>query len=216
MRSTESRRRPRRLGWLAAAAIIASAAAASAAGLTPDEEADLGRIEDYLNSITTLRARFDQVAPDGALAHGKFYLRRPGRLRFEYAPPTPILVVADRVWLIFHDTELGQVDRLPLYSTPLGFLVKDEIDFGEDVFVEALERLPGELRLHLRDEDDPGEGALTLVFADAPLRLWQWRVTDAQGLTTRITLSDIEVNVPLDPTLFVFDDPRPGRGSARP
>ena len=216
MRSTEARRRPRRRHWLALAAIAASVATASAAGLTPDDQAELGRIEDYLNSITTLRARFDQVAPDGALAHGMFYLRRPGRMRFEYAPPTPILVVADRVWLIFHDTELGQVDRLPLYSTPLGFLVKDEIEFTEGVAVEALERLPGELRLRLRDQDDPGEGAITLVFVDAPLRLWQWRVTDAQGLTTRITLSDLEVNVALDPTLFVFDDPAPGGGQTRP
>ncbi len=205
------------LRWLVVAAFVAGfAAAAPAAELAPDDEAELGRIEAYLNSIATLRARFDQVAPDGALAEGHFYLRRPGRLRFEYAPPTPILVVADRVWLIFHDTELGQVDRLPLYSTPLGFLVKEEIAFTGQIVVEALERLPGELRLRLRDDENAGEGTLTLVFTEAPLRLWQWRVTDAQGLTTRITLSDVEVNVPLEPTLFVFDDPAPGGGVSRP
>ena len=191
-------------------------AAAPAAELAPDDAAELGRVEDYLNSVTTLRARFNQVAPDGGLAEGHFYLRRPGRMRFEYAPPTPILVVADRVWLIFHDTELGQVDRLPLYSTPLGFLVRDEIEFGEPIVIETLERLPGELRLTLRDGEHEGEGVLTLVFSDPPLRLWQWRVIDAQGLTTRITLSDVEVNVPLDPKLFVFDDPAPGANSSRP
>ena len=202
--------------FVLAAIVVGFAAVAPAAELTPDDEATLDRIEDYLNSITTLRAGFDQVAPDGALAAGRFFLRRPGRLRFEYAPPTPILVVADRVWLIFHDTELGQVDRLPLYSTPLGFLVRDKIEFDGQIAVEAIERLPGELRLRLRDEEDAGEGALTLVFTDEPLRLWQWRVTDAQGLTTRITLRDVEVNVALDPTLFVFDDPAPGARSRRP
>jgi len=190
--------------------------AAAAAEPAPDDGVELGRIKDYLNSFTTLRARFDQVAPDGALAEGAFYLRRPDRLRFEYAPPTPILVVADRVWLIFHDTELGQVDRLPLYSTPLGFLVRDEIEFGEEIIVTAVQRLPGELRLTLRDEEKTDEGSITLVFEDTPLRLWQWRVTDAQGLTTRITLRDVEVDVTLDPTLFVFDDPATGRGTPRP
>ena len=203
-------------GVLLAATVVGFAALAHAAELAPDDRAVLDRIEVYLNSITTLRAGFDQVAPDGALAAGDFYLRRPGRLRFEYAPPTPILVVADRVWLIFHDTELGQVDRLPLYSTPLGFLVKSEIAFDDQIVVEGLERLPGELRLRLRDSEDAGEGALTLVFTDSPLRLWQWRVTDPQGLTTRITLRDVEINVPLDPTLFVFDDPAPGGRTRRP
>ncbi len=201
---------------IAAALVAGLAATVTAAELAPADEAERDRIGAYLNSVTTLRARFDQVAPDGGLAEGHFYLRRPGRMRFEYAPPTPILVVADRVWLIFHDTELGQVDRLPLYSTPLGFLVRDEIDFGEQIVVERLERLPGELRLTLHDAEHAGEGTLTLVFSDPPLRLWQWRVIDAQGLTTRITLSDVEVNVPLDPTLFVFDDPAPGGGSSRP
>ena len=144
--------------FVLAAIVVGFAAVAPAAEVTPDDEATLDRIEDYLDSITTLRAGFDQVAPDGALAAGRFFLRRPGRLRFEYAPPTPILVVADRVWLIFHDTELGQVDRLPLYSTLLGFLVRDEIEFDGQIAVEALERLPGELRLRLRDEEDARRG----------------------------------------------------------
>ena len=216
MRLTDGRRPARGRHRLALAVIAASlAGAAPAAELTPDDRAGLARIEDYLNSVTTLRAHFDQVAPDGALASGAFYLSRPGRLRFEYAPPTPILIVANRLWLIFHDTELGQVDRLPLYSTPLGFLVKDEIEFGGDIVVEAFQRLPGELRLTLRDEDNSDEGSIMLVFSDAPLRLWQWRLTDAQGLTTRITLSDVEVNVPLDAGLFNFDDPVPGGDTPR-
>ena len=178
-----------------------------AAALTPEDDADLGRVESYLNSIETLQGRFLQVAEDGAQAHGRFFLKRPRRLRFEYAPPTPVLIVGDGIWLVFHDKEIGQVNRLPLSSTPVGLLVEDVTSFTGRVAVTAVERRPGQLRVTIRDRDNPGQGELRLVFSDPPLELRQWHVIDAQGLTTRVSLFEVLANAPLEAGLFVFRDP---------
>lgn len=188
---------------LAAAGWLACAAPAAAA------DADLARIVEFLNSIRTLKARFVQVAPDGGVSEGEMYMRRPGRLRFAYDPPMPLLMVADGLWLVLWDKELDQVDRVPLASTPLGFLVRNEVSFGDPIVVRRLERQPGVLSLTVFDRRREEEGELTLVFDEAPLRLRQWLVTDAQRLQTRVSLFAIETNVPIDGRLFVFTDEGP-------
>ena len=190
---------------LAAAAWLALAAPAAGA----DADADLARIVDYLNGIRSLQARFVQVAPDGGVSEGEMFMRRPGRLRFAYDPPMPLLMVADGLWLVLWDKELDQIDRVPLASTPLGFLVRDQVSFGDPIVVRSLERQPGLLSLTLFDKRREDEGELTLVFTEAPLRLRQWLVTDAQRLQTRVSLFGIETNIPLDGRLFVFTDEGP-------
>ncbi len=207
-----ARRGPRRGWWLLALSLLITAAptlgpvAADEAGPV-DQSAQIAGIETYLNSIATMKARFLQVAEDGTLATGDFYLRRPGRLRFEYDPPVPILVVADSIWIVFEDSELRQVDRLPLSSTPLSILVADEVSLGDGAVVSEISASGGLLQIALRDTENPDEGVLTLVFDARPLRLRQWLVTDSLGQTTEITLSDLEINIPLDPRLFVYDEP---------
>ena len=207
-----ARRGPRRGWWLLALSLLITAAstlgpvAADEAGPV-DQSAQIAGIETYLNSIATMKARFLQVAEDGTLATGDFYLRRPGRLRFEYDPPVPILVVADSIWIVFEDSELRQVDRLPLSSTPLSILVADEVSLGDGAVISEISASGGLLQIALRDTENPDEGVLTLVFDARPLRLRQWLVTDSLGQTTEITLSDLEINIPLDPRLFVYDEP---------
>lgn len=191
---------------IVAAAISLLGSAPEAMAQDPTDDTEIARIEAYLGAIKTMRARFDQVAPDGGLAQGTFYMRRPGRLRFEYDPPTPILVVADSVWIVFEDRELGQVDRFPLSSTPLSILIDDDIASGDSAVVSSLNSEGGLIWLTLRDADSPEEGALTLVFDQSPLRLRQWLVTDAQRLTTEITLYHTETNITLDPRLFIYDE----------
>ena len=207
-----ARRGPRRGWWLLALSLLITAAstlgpvAADEAGPV-GQSAQIAGIETYLNSIATMKARFLQVAEDGTLATGDFYLRRPGRLRFEYDPPVPILVVADSIWIVFEDSELRQVDRLPLSSTPLSILVADEVSLGDGAVISEISASGGLLQIALRDTENPDEGVLTLVFDARPLRLRQWLVTDSLGQTTEITLSDLEINIPLDPRLFVYDEP---------
>ncbi len=183
------------------------------AGIAPTtrDSADLNRIEAYINGLKTLKARFLQVAPDGGISQGTAWLSRPGRLRFEYDPPAPFLLVAGQTGLIFHDSLLRQTSHIPLSRTPLGILLADQAKLSGDVTVTDIERLPGQIHVGLVRTASPGDGMLVLTFADNPLTLRQWRVIDAQRKETRITLSDMQLGGRLDPKLFEFrDDPIAG------
>lgn len=177
------------------------------ARLSPEDRAEVGRIEDYLNGIRTLRSRFFQVAPSGAHAEGDLFLSRPGKLRIAYDPPVPILIVAHDRTVGYYDRELKQAQYFGADQTPAGVLLRDQIRLaGGDIAVTRFERTPGALRLTLAPAADPGQGSLALVFSDRPLALRKWTVTDAQGETTEIALMAPEFGVPLEPKLFLFDD----------
>tara|TARA_R110000787_G_scaffold16622_28_gene50963 strand:+ start:15268 stop:15888 length:621 start_codon:yes stop_codon:yes gene_type:complete len=176
----------------------------------PEDAADIARIETYLNDITTLRARFLQVAPDGGMAEGSLALKRPGRMRFEYDPPAQIEVVADGLFVHYHDKELKQVTAVPISTTPLAVLLDDKVvlDGSNDgIVVTALERRPGLIAATVADKDDLGNGSVTLIFSDQPLQLRQWVVHDAQGLSTKLTLFDARRGVSLENGDFYFANP---------
>ena len=192
------------LGVLALAVLAVQPARAD---MSEQDLDDVGRVEDYFNAIDTLSAQFVQIAPGGEIAEGDFYLRRPGRLRFEYAPPVPILIVADGFRLIFYDSELGQVSAWPIQATPLGPLVARTVELIESGHAQMVSRDPGVLRVTLLDPDRPGDGSITLIFRDQPLELRQWEVIDPQGLVTVVALTGMRINLALAPELFLFDDP---------
>jgi len=198
-----------RLG-LALVLALGFAALPAQAELSEQDLANIARVEAYFNAITTLSAQFSQIAPDGQVAEGDFYLRRPGRLRFEYAPPVPLLIVADGFRLILYDYELGQVNAWPVAATPLGPLVARTVDFINSGHAQAVETEPGILRLTLVDPDRPDDGSITLVFRDDPLELRYWEVTDPQGLVTVVVLTGMRIDPDLEPELFVFKDPVAG------
>jgi len=175
---------------------------------TPQDRADLGRIETYLDNLRALKARFVQVASNGATAQGTAWLVRPGRMRFQYDPPSPLLLVAGHGLVVFHDKALNQTSNIPLSKTPLGILLADHVRLQGDVTVTAMQRLPGQLQVSLIRTASPGDGTLTLIFADGPLTLRQWTVLDAQRLETRVTLYNVETGGQFDPKLFEFIDPR--------
>lgn len=195
----------------AGAAFLPTMIGAAHAALSADDLTSIGKVEDYMNGITSLAASFVQIGPRGELSRGRFYMRRPGRLRFEYDPPVPLLIVADGLWLVLYDKELNQVTRLPLYETPLGVLVAENVNLSKDVEVTRVDRQAGLLRVQLIDRDRPDEGWLSLAFSDPPLELRQWHVQDAQGGITNVALSDMQIGTKLDPELFVFTDPAPFR-----
>jgi len=174
------------------------------AALSPRDRADLGRIETYLNGMRTLKARFLQVAPDGGTTEGVAWLERPGRMRFEYDKPSPLLLVAGHGLFFFHDSQLNQTTNLPLSATPLGLLLRDDLHLAGDVTVTGIERLPGQIHVTMVRTASPDDGSLTLVFADAPLALRQWSVVDAQRQETRVSLFNIELGGSFDQSLFVF------------
>lgn len=191
------------------APILAPAASAQApAALTAQDRADIVRVEAYLNGIRTLHSRFRQTAPNGSTSGGQAWLERPGRLRFEYDPPSPFLLVGGHGLLVFHDSQLKQTSNIPLNSTPLGLLLQDNLRLSGEVTVAGLTRTPGQLQVRLLRTKSPADGTLTLIFADAPLALRQWSVVDAQRQETQITLYNVELGGTFNQKLFEFVDPR--------
>jgi len=175
---------------------------------TAQDRADLVRVEAYLDSLRALKAHFLQVAPNGAVSQGTAWLERPGRMRFQYDPPSPLLLVAGHGLVVFHDKSLNQTSNIPLSRTPLGILLADHVKLQGDVTVTGIQRLPGQIQISLVRTASPGDGTLTLVFADNPLALRQWTVLDAQRQETRVTLYNVEMGGKFDQKLFEFVDPR--------
>jgi len=110
--------------------------------------------------------------------------------------------------VVFHDKQLNQTSNIPLSSTPLGILLAEQVKLQGNVTVTGMERLPGQIQVSLVRTSSPGDGTLTLIFADNPLTLRQWTVLDAQRKETRVTLYNVELGGKFDPKLFEFIDPR--------
>jgi outer membrane lipoprotein-sorting protein len=179
-----------------------------AATLSPLDKFDVSRIEGYLNTMRTLKARFLQVAPDGQTTNGTAWLERPGRMRFEYDKPSPFLLVAGDGLVVFHDSALKQTSNFPLSQTPLSILLRENVGLSGDVTITGFTRQPGEIQVTLTRTATPADGTLTLIFTDKPLALRQWRVVDAQHRETHVTLFDVQLGGKFDPSLFRFVDPR--------
>ena len=199
----------RRIFILGALALsVAAGLPAAAQQFSGEDMRDLARISNYLNGIKTLEGDFVQIGPDGEASEGRFYLRRPGRIRFEYDPPNPTLVVSDGFWVGVYDTRLKTLDRYPLNSTPLELLLKERVDLRTEGAVKSIERGDGQIRVTAIDPKKPDQGSITMIFSDNPLELRQWVVVDAQGLTTTVALNDMRSNVELDPRLFFIEEPK--------
>ena len=184
------------------AAVPARADTAVPATLTPADRGWIDRAQTALGAITTLKARFLQIAPDGATTQGTAWLDRPGRMRFEYDKPSTLLLVANDGEVVFRDAKLDQVTTIPLTRTPLGLLLAPSIRLSGDVTVTGLTQNRGQLQLTLQRTASPGDGSLTLVFSAAPFALRSWTVVDAQGRETRVDLYNVQTGGSFADTLF--------------
>ena len=187
------------------APIAARGQAPAAAMLSPADRGWVQRVQQTLGGITTLKAHFRQIAPDGRISQGTAWLDRPGRMRFEYAKPSPLLLVAGGGKLVFNDSELKQTTSLPLDKTPLGLLLRPDLTLSGDVTVTAFQHADGQSQLTLIRTASAGDGSLTLIFSDQPLALRSWSVIDAQGRRTRVDLDDIVLGTSLPQSLFNTD-----------
>jgi outer membrane lipoprotein-sorting protein len=190
-----------------------------ATALNPDQKADVDRVQSYLNGIRTLSSRFQQSSGEGSQATGQLWLARPGRMRFEYDPPVPLLLVANGNNIFYYDKELQQVSELRVSETPAGFLLRDQITLSGDVTLTRFEHKPGAIRLTMVETSEPGQGSATLALTDRPLELRQWTIVDPQQKEVTVALTDPHYGAPVDEKLFYWTDPRPtgsnGRGSTR-
>lgn len=189
-----------------AAALLALALIAPPAASAQEDARDLARISNYLNATETLQGTFVQVDPNAVVTDGRFYMRRPGRLRFEYSPPNPTLVIADGFWVAVVDARDGKADRYPLSETPLNLLLKANVDLRREGSVTRVERSSDQISVTARDPDGKTQGEITMIFSSNPLELRQWIVTDAQGQVTTVALGDMRTNVPIPASQFIVED----------
>lgn len=176
----------------------------SAAAQNAEDARDLARISNYLNATETIQGTFVQVDPASVVSEGEFYMRRPGRLRFEYAPPNPTTVIADGFWVGVVDQRDGKVDRVPLSETPLNLLLKENVDLRKEGAITRIERSNDQIAVTAVDPSGDTPGEITMVFSNNPLELRQWITVDAQGEVTTIALRDTRVNVKIPPAKFVL------------
>ena len=188
------------------AAPFAASAQAATPLLTSTQIAAVDRVSGYLNSLKHMEGAFWQKGPDGTITDGQFHLRRPGRIRFEYAAPQELLVVADGTWVIIKEDAEATPQRYPLYATPLNLLLTDNVNLRKDAEVRKVEQLPGTLKVTLADPSGEAPGDITLIFDDPTLKLRQWIVNDAQGLQTIVVLQNTKNGVKADNALFVMQD----------
>jgi outer membrane lipoprotein-sorting protein len=188
-------------------ALPASAEKAKPAPLDDAAKADIARLEGYLNGIKTLRTRFLQISQAGEAASGELTIARPGRMRFEYDPPVPMMLIADGTYLIYIDRRLEQTTHVFLRNTPIGVLVAENVKLAGPLTVTRFVRDPGVIRVTVAKTDEAEEGSITLVFADSPLALRQWIVVDTQGVQTSVTLDALEYGVAVQPEMFRYAKP---------
>ncbi len=168
--------------------------------------ADLARIDAALNSITNFEGRFTQYSPQGQVDQGKIFISRPGRLRFEYDAPNPLLVVSDGVTLVQHDKLLETTDRVPLSATPLNYFLKENVQLARDTEVVGLIKTPQEIRVSARDGSGEMDGVISMIFDPNTLAFKSWVIADSFGGETRVVMSDLRYNGNVDPRIFIHRD----------
>ncbi|HVL74119.1 MAG TPA: outer-membrane lipoprotein carrier protein LolA, partial [Beijerinckiaceae bacterium] len=164
------------------------------------------RANAYFNGLSTLVGDFVQTGGDGRRLTGKLYLQRPGRMRFEYAAPATLEVVADGSSVAVRDRRLATQDLYSIGQTPLKFLLRANVDIGRDIRVtEAATEADG-VRLGLEDRSTlGGTSKITLYFDPEVTTLRRWRIVDPQGFTTTVALANLETGRRLDSSLFAIN-----------
>ena len=205
----------RAFGFSAAAlAIIAAAPASAQSNLSAEDQATLRQAQAYLTALTAAQGNFVETGPGGQQRTGKFWLQRPGKMRFEYTEPAGLLVVADGNNVKRYDPRLNVFRQVPLAATPLSTFLAREVRLDQGVRVDRVTRMAsGAFAITARDASKPAEGSVILAFAGSPLRLQEWSITDAQGARTRIQLTSLQPASGLAASLFQLRDPtrRPSR-----
>lgn len=184
--------------WAAALVIGVWASASHAA-----DRLSLADISAYLNSITTLKSEFTQVNDDGSISTGTLYIRRPGRMRFEYNPPEQALVIAAANAVVIIDKKSNQpAETYPLNRTPLSLILGRNIDLTRANMVRDARFDGRSTTVTARDPERPETGFIELSFTDNPTELRQWTIHDANGGQTTVILGAFEAGLNLPESLF--------------
>ena len=173
--------------------------------LSPEQEQAVEDVDTYFNSFTTLKGEFTQLASSGSVSSGVVMISKPGKMRFEYAPPSPYVVVSDGRWVSVVNRNKKVGDQYPLATTPLRLLLAEKMNLRKSAVIKAVDMQDGLITMRLEDKDQMVSGELFLSFDSNNNALKQWIVIDGEGRRTTITLDKLVMDQPADPALFVAD-----------
>ena len=177
------------------------------------QRALLDRISNYLSSVQTMVGKFVQVGPDGGRTEGAFYMQKPGRVRFQYNPPSPIDIVSDGSSVVVRDRKLATQDLYPLSQTPLRYLLAERIDLLRDTDVISVGADDSFATVVIEQKQlFVGTDRLMIMFDAKDLTLKQWTVTDPQGFDTTVAVYNLDSSKKPDPNLFVINYQREQTG----
>lgn len=170
------------------------------------ENADLQKIENYLNNINTLKADFVQMSSNGGSAEGKIYIEKPSKIRMEYTAPDELLIVGNGDYIIYNDKELDQITNIDYKDIPATMILSNKIKFdGKNLKVTDLYKDNGQTSVTVEMPNSSGVKPITLIFDNTPFRLKQWKVIDQQNIEVTISLFDAEQDIKLSDNLFKFN-----------
>jgi len=174
-------------------------------------QADVAQVEQYFNSVRTMQARFVQTNPDGSTVQGTLSISRPGKMRFEYDPPSKLKVVADGLQVTMWDPATRDFGQWPIGWTAASFLLKDPFKLSGDLTVESVRRVDGLMQLTVVQTRKPQEGKVIVRVAENPLQLRGWSIIDTRGNQVNVALSDLKTGMQLANSLFKYDGPDAGQ-----
>ena len=161
------------------------------------------RVNGYFNALGDLKGNFVQTTADNKRMKGKFMVKRPGRFRFDYARPSRQIIISDGEYLAIQDLDLNNEDRVALDQTPFRLLLRKDVDLIRDAMIVEVQESDDQLVVALRDKSPDAPGKIKLYMTKAPeLELKEWLTTDAQGLDTRVEISQLDKSEKLDARLF--------------
>jgi outer membrane lipoprotein-sorting protein len=193
----------------------AAPVADDAAPRATNPEAMIERVSAYLSNMRTLVGDFVQVGPDGRRTEGQFYVQKPGKVRFEYSPPSRVDVIADGQSVVVRDRKRATQDLYPLSQTPLRFLVADRVDLARDTNLVSVGTDDQFVTVVIEEQQLVGTNRLMLKFGAKDFKLRQWTVTDPQGYDTTVAVYNLDAGKKLDPALFQINYENPDLQNSR-
>ena len=178
---------------------------------TAHAQVGVPEVERYVNSIRTVQARFVQSNPNGSVVQGTVYIRRPGRMRFEYDAPSQLKIVADGTQVTLWDPATRDFGQWPIGWTAASFLVREPFKLSGDLTVESLQRTGDGLQLTIVQTRKPQEGKIIVRLSENPLALRGWSIIDNRGNKVDVSLTDLKTGVQLADSLFKYDGPDAGQ-----
>lgn len=166
---------------------------------------NIRKIEDYLNNIKSMEATFVQMASNGATAEGRLFIRKPNKIRMEYADPTNVLIVGDGDFIVYNDLDLDQVTHINYDDIPASLILANDIKIdGKKIKIADFYQDAGSTSITLDYADKGDLGPITLVFSNNPMELKQWKIVDPQSVEVTVSLYDTKKDAALDDNIFKF------------